>query len=956
MIDLEDCRKSLLKACALSLTLTVTLVVAPAVAGPGIWTSTGPEGGRVSTVVASPSTPNTFYAATQGGMFKSITGGLSWSDANAGINSTINGLLVHSATAPNVLYTFGSNRVYHSSDGAATWSERSPAPGLLPADSGILAAEVSLTTAGRLYIAFGDGTILRTDNSGLAWNSVILSPALGADERIAALASHPVNPGELLVSTVDLMLGTARLLRVTGADAPPSATVTPIACPAGCPWEFGELRDLEFAGAGGRVWATGFGGAGRSDDFGATWTSLLDGSGSAVSVHPADITQVYVAGNNGIRYTTDNGASWAGASSFPGNGTGLQAFSNDVTYDPFNPSFQLVASNGNGVYRNVAAGSDAYTQQVLGMNATNIRSVATGPANRLHAGVGDSFGATFASFISTTPASITWGPAFTGLEADQLRALEVDPNDTSVVYGGGSYFPQSDGMGGFVNGNGGVYKSTNGGTVWSTIDNGIPSDPGFFDRSLLGTVRTIEIDEFSSAGGPSQTLFIGGTGRFGVDDCSLPSPTITQLSARIFRSTDAGATWAPSEAGLGGAECTARGQVLFASLVQIVQSTINPLDYWAATFVGGAIGTDSPSTFENGVFRSIDGGINWVPANNGLPRLNGIAGPSATAADVLSLAFDESDPAGQTLYASTNEDSFLGTVYKTTDGGANWVFAGNGLTDRDVRDLVVDPATGHVYAAVADPGVGGDGGVFVSEDGGANWVSISTGFPNQAVATKLTLRQTPTNLLIYAGTTRGVQSFERIPDEDIDGAGDGDEGSVPNPTVRGSGDGNGDGIPDATQADVASPVVFSTAARGFLNLTATVEPLFSGAGDCDRLENSFGLELLPGVPVERTHEAPFNGLHLRVPDCTAARIELTYHGQSFDDPSFAIRSYGLIFPGETSYLWQELPVASVDGSTWTFEIEDGQLGDATPADNVIVFQGGAKRLRESFFSDSMEAE
>lgn len=934
----------------------LSLIAVAAVAGPGIWTSSGPDGGRVSTIIASPSTPSTFYAATQGGVFKSITGGLSWTDANAGINSTINGLLVHSATAPNVLYTFGANRVYHSNDGAVSWSERSPAPGLLPANSGIIAAETSRTTPGRLYIVFGEGTVLRSDNSGISWSSVNLSPALGANESIVALASHPVNPGELLMSTRDFSVNSYRLLRVTGADSPPSATVTPIPCPAGCPWEFAEFRDLEFAGAGGRVWATGFGGAGRSDDFGATWTPLFGGAGAAVSVHPADITQVYTAGNNGIEYTTDNGTTWLRASSFPGNGTGLEALSNDVTYDPFNPSFQLVASNGNGVYRNIAAGSDAYTQQVLGMNATNIRAVATGPANRLHAGVGDSFGATFASFISTTPASITWGPAFTGLEADQLRAVEVDPNDTSVVYGGGSFFPQSDGMGGFVNGNGGIYKSTNGGTVWTTIDSGIPSDPGFFDRSLFGTVRTIEIDEFSSVGGPSQTLFVGGTGRFTVDDCSLPSPTFTQQSARIFRSTDAGATWLPSENGLGGAECGDQDQVLFASLVQIVQSTINPLEYWAATFMGSASATDSPTTIENGVFRSIDGGINWVPANTGLPRLNGIAGPSATAADVLSLAFDESDPTGQTLYASTNEASFLGTVYKTTDGGATWAFAGNGLTDRDVRDLVVDPGTGHVYAAVADPGVGGDGGVFVSEDGGASWISISTGFPDQAVATKLALRPTPTNLLIYAGTTRGLQSFERIPDGDIDGAGDGDEGSVPNPTSRGSGDGNGDGIPDAVQADVASPVVFSTATRGFLNLTATVEPLFSGAGACDRLENSFGLELLPSVPPERTHEAPFNGLHLRVPDCTAARIQLTYHGQSFEDPSYAIRAYGLIFPGASSYLWQELPIASVDGSIWTFEIEDGQVGDATPADNVIVFQGGAKRLREAFFSDSMEAE
>jgi photosystem II stability/assembly factor-like uncharacterized protein len=928
---------------------TLLLACGSASAGSGIWSSSGPEGGLTSTIVAAPSTANTFYAGTRGGVFKSIDGGLTWSDANAGINRQLNGQIIHSETAADVLYAFGATKVYHSDDAAATWSDRSP---VLPANVGLGEAAASKTSPGRLYVVLSNGDIIRTDDSGLTWNTVSPGLSLVATDSIWTIETHPVNVGELLVSVEDnTSAGNHRLIRVTNAHVNGGAASSAVPCPSGCPWESAPLRDIEFFGTGGRVWATGFGGAARSDDFGATWTVPGNGGGSTLSVHPSDQAAVYVAGRAGLAFTTDDGATWSDAASFVGNGLGNPASTTDVTFDPFNPAFQLAATQGNGVYRNLSAGSNSYTPEVTGFNATNIRSVALGPSNRLHAGVGDAFGATFASFRSTTLSSITWGPAYSGLQADQLRALEIDPNDTDVVYGGGSYFPQSDGSGGVINGNGGIYKSTDGGATWTTIDNGIPLQ-GTFDQSLFGTVRTIEIDETSALGGTgaSQKLLAGGSGRF-TGDCSSGTPTFTKASARIFASTDAGASWTASDVGLGGAECGASGAVLYASVVQIVQSTVNPSHYWAATFIGGIRDTDNPTVVENGVFRSVDGGATWTHSSSGLPRINGIA--TTTASNVLSLAFDPTDATGQTLYASSNED-FLGTVYKTVDGGTTWTFAGTGLSNRDVRDLVVDPGNGDVYAAVADPASTGDGGVFVSEDGGASWSSISTGFPPSAVATKLALDGTGLNPVIHAGTTRGVQSFERLPDADVDGASNQAEDAAPGTRGLSAGDGNGDGVADRTQADVASPRVIAGGRGLEATLTAAI---VSGTGVCDRIENAFGLELLANVPGEDAREAPFNGLHLRIPDCEQAEVQLVYHGRSFaDDPTWQIRGYGLAFPDEETTFWTEIAAASVIGDTWTFVVEDGQPGDATPDDGVIVFQGGVKRLAERFFADGMEAE
>ena len=471
-------------------------------------------------------------------------------------------------------------------------------------------------------------------------------------------------------------------------------------------------------------------------------------------------------------------------------------------------------------------------------------------------------------------------------------------------------------------------------------------------------MRDIAIDPGSAdpVTGASQVLYAAGTGRLRDDGMG---GTIVD-AARVYKSIDAGATWLPSDNGVGGVEIGASGVTLSVSGVQII---VDPTDFsgqtlYLATFMNRAEG-DQPTTIGNGVFKSIDGGANWVNVTNGLPRIEG--NPAAAAQDVLSLAIDPTDPTGGTLYASTNDlvNGTLGSIYKTIDGGANWFFSGAGLEDRDVRDLVVDPLTGNVYAAVTDPLGNGDNGVFVSEDGGLTWASISTGFPASGSALKLELDNTGSNLLIHAGTTAGLQTFEVLPDEDTDGAPDPVEDQAPQSARGGlpAGDGNGDGIRDAEQTEVASPQVLVGGRGSEITITATVVPATPTSGVCDRIENSFGIDQLASVPIEKLYDATFNGLYLRIPDCSEAEVTLVYHGRSFgDDPSWQIRSFGLDFPDEERNAWARIDNAFVTGNTCTFVLEDGQPGDGTPVDNIIVFTGAAKQLTERFFSDGMEAE
>ena len=82
-----------------------------------------------------------------------------------------------------------------------------------------------------------------------------------------------------------------------------------------------------------------------------------------------------------------------------------------------------------------------------------------------------------------------------------------------------------------------------------------------------------------------------------------------------------------------------------------------------------------------GILKSTDGGNNWIPADIDLTQ----------AYYVMALAIDPSKP--ETLYAGSTyglEDN-TGGVFKSTDGGQNWMPVNDGLTDLNVYALAIDP-------------------------------------------------------------------------------------------------------------------------------------------------------------------------------------------------------------------------------------------------------------------------
>jgi photosystem II stability/assembly factor-like uncharacterized protein len=106
-----------------------------------------------------------------------------------------------------------------------------------------------------------------------------------------------------------------------------------------------------------------------------------------------------------------------------------------------------------------------------------------------------------------------------------------------------------------------------------------------------------------------------------------------------------------------------------------------------------------------GVYKSTDGGLNWVSAQGNLPTRS----VGAIAAHPVNAGV---------LYLSTSDQG----LFKTTDGCQTWTPSGAGLPAYYIRCIVISPSSPEtIYVATA-----GDG-VYKSTDGGASWAAKNLG-------------------------------------------------------------------------------------------------------------------------------------------------------------------------------------------------------------------------------------
>ncbi|MFN2637438.1 MAG: WD40/YVTN/BNR-like repeat-containing protein [Gemmatimonadaceae bacterium] len=262
--------------------------------------------------------------------------------------------------------------------------------------------------------------------------------------------------------------------------------------------------------------------------------------------------------------------------------------------------------------------------------------------------------------------------------------------------------------------NGGVWKTTDGGRVWTPI----------FDSQPVASIGAITV-------APSQptTVYVG-SGESTLRDS-------VGYGNGVYKSVDAGRTW------------THLGLDETHHIGKIAVDPRNPNVVFVA-----AIGKLYGANQERGVFRSTDGGRSWkkILGDENVGAVEVAIDPSNSRVIYAGLWNTRRPP--WFTYAPTNGPG--GGIFKSTDGGDNWTRLTNGLPTGAIgrTGIAIAPSNpNRVYAIVdcltpqappqPEPPLGtpapqpspagarpsspppGQGGFFRSDDAGATWTRLS---------------------------------------------------------------------------------------------------------------------------------------------------------------------------------------------------------------------------------------
>ncbi|MBI4464983.1 MAG: hypothetical protein HY647_09790 [Acidobacteria bacterium] len=424
---------------------------------------------------------------------------------------------------------------------------------------------------------------------------------------------------------------------------------------------------------------------------------------TSMAIDPANSATVYAGTDGGgIFKSTDGGQSWAAANS------GLtDSDVNVVAIAPSSPGTLYTGTAGSGVFKSTDGGQ-SWTPVNTGITYRSIRALAVHPADSRTIYAGSSF----------LFKSINGGQSWETVNCDVLpsrcssiRSLAIDPTGTLYVGTASS----------------GIFRSTDGGRTWRDV--GFRSLTGFggtpsglsMGSNTTGSIHALVIDPANPAtiyaasdggalkstnSGQSWTVITCIGRNFGNGFCDFwtlslalaPSNTATLFVGTLFgvdKTTDGGGSWVAVNSGI--------REVTPQALVQaLAVDPNNPSVVYAGSWTG------------TGIFKTTNGGQSWTISNSGL-----------AAADTPSLAIDPVNPT--TVYAGVVGRG----IFKSTTGGQNWTTSNSEVLL--AGGLAIDPTNSAIVYACCNPFFGffdnsfGSGSLYKTTDGGQNWVGLNGG-------------------------------------------------------------------------------------------------------------------------------------------------------------------------------------------------------------------------------------
>lgn len=611
----------------------------------GSWRFEGPIniGGRVTDIEIPIDQPQTYYlGAASGGVFKTTNGGEWWTPIFDEQEMLSIGDIEISKNNTNVVWVgtgevnagggslaYDGDGIYKSEDGGNTWEVKG-----LPDIGSISKIALDPNDDNTIFVG-GMGPLFRNDTNrgvyrstdgGTTWEQkLFVSDSTG----IIDMAIHPTNGNIIYAAS----------------------------------WE--RIRRPQYRQYGGetsRIY--------RSTDGGENWSELTNGLPSlpsqkgriSLSIAQSNPNVLYArycdaVGNiQGVYRTADGGDTWVEMNSAPLTNVGFHWWFRGIVVDP---------TDENTIY-NV----DFEVQK-------------------------------------STDGGATWSNSFNGVHVDQ-HALAFNANVPGEV---------------LLGNDGGFYKSSNNGNTWvkdETLpitqfyriyaENGLRIYGGAQDNSTMRTL-TGSTDDWE--------IIYGGDGFQPLVDPNN-SNIIYALSqyGNIGKSTNGGASFSNATNGISGSD----------------------RKNWDTPLVFDPNDSNILYTGTQRVYKTTNGAGNWTPISPDLT--DGDGGGNLNFGTITTINVSTLD--SNLIYVGTDD----GNVWRTDDGGANWIDLSAGLPNRWVTKVEALPyyiEANHVIVTFSGYRYGEDlGHIFESEDRGATWQDLSYNLPD-----------IPINDVVFAGSSFG---------------------------------------------------------------------------------------------------------------------------------------------------------------------------------------------------------
>lgn len=571
------------------------------------WSPIGPFGGDVEDVAGSPVDPNVVLAglAPSGGvggsLYRSTDGGASWTQVAGLVGTSVHDI----EFAPDGTAYLGTvDGVRRSIDGGATWTDLPLGIGL---NDQVFEVTLDPSDPSRIWVGVADAlgsqtqNVLLSTNGGASW--INRTPPGAAGSTCRAIAVHPTNSNEVVVAFGSGFGGGTVWVTTNGGTSWVNRTSNLPANP---------MRDLVHQGSrvlvcGGQLFGSQFVGLYQTTNLGVSWTALHDGSWPTLAINDIEVdpnapNRIWVASaGQGAFASTNGGASW----SFGVGGTGSLTL-NEVAVRAHSSLEVLVGASSNAVFRSTNGGA-SFAPSSVGIGQLSVYAVASNPIDPAELAIAFQ-GANDGGVYTSTDGGQAW--SLEPLPGTRYMDVAFAPDGTLYAISDGPTTVAPEG----------VYRRNPGGS-WSSLG----PDQGVQFESRLYALQFSESDP--------QLLFAVGSD-FG----------LAGFEPTIWRSPDGGGTWFKAFEGLGTSDD-----------VKDVEPLRDGTDLvWLACH------TDTSSSQDGGVLRSVDGGFNWSPANSGLP--SNVQGESLSASRL--------DPT--TFYLGDNAGGGVGRLRVSTDGGQSW--------------------------------------------------------------------------------------------------------------------------------------------------------------------------------------------------------------------------------------------------------------------------------------------